>query len=346
MTVWPCGDDQPTASNLNYTTGQTVPNAVVTRVGVGGRVCIFTAAGAHLIADVNGFMPGTTTYVPQVPARLLDTRDGESTVDGQGVGGGPKPGGTVTTVQVGGRADVPANATAAVLNVTATGTGGYGFVTAFPCDGTQPTTSSLNYGPAATVPGLVIVKLSAAGTVCLYTSASTHLIVDVDGYFPVGSGFSPIVPQRLHDSRGEGTSDGQANGGGPYGAGQVVSVLVRGRAGVPSNASAAALNVIATQTTGPGYVAVFPCGTEVPTASSVNYASAGATASNAVVSRSATTAGACSPTPAPTSWSTSPATSSPTDTGGSTAAAPGTRAGSVLGRRGDPRHATLRLGPR
>ncbi len=30
VTVWPCGDDQPTASNLNYAGGQTVPNAVVT----------------------------------------------------------------------------------------------------------------------------------------------------------------------------------------------------------------------------------------------------------------------------------------------------------------------------
>ena len=285
VTVWPCGDDQPTASNLNYAGGQTVPNAVVTRVGVGGRVCVFTSAAAHLIADVNGFMPGTTTYVPQVPARLLDTRDGESTDDGIGEGGGPKAGGTVTHVQVGGRAGVPDDATAAVLNVTATGTGAFGYVTAFPCDGTQPTTSSLNYPPAATVPGLVIVKLSASGEVCLFTSATTHLIVDVDGYFPVGSGFTPILPERLLDSRGEGTGDGQFNGGGPYNAGQVVPVLVRGRAGVPAGASAAALNVIATQTGGPGYVAVFPCGTDVPNASSVNYSFAGATASNAVVSQ-------------------------------------------------------------
>jgi hypothetical protein len=32
-------------------------------------------------------------------------------------------------------------------------------------------------------------------------------------------------------------------------------------------------------------VAVFPCGTDVPNASSVNYATAGVTASNAVVSQ-------------------------------------------------------------
>lgn len=285
ITVWPCGDQQPTASNLNYFTGQTVPNAVVTRVGVGGRICAFTSAAAHLVADVNGFMPGTTAYVPQVPARLLDTRPGESTVDGTGEGGGPALAGAVTRVQVGGRADVPNDATAAVLNVTATATQGFGFVTAYPCDGTQPATSSLNHGPNATVPGLVIVKLSATGEVCLYTSAATHLIVDVDGYFPVGSGFSAIVPQRLHDSRGEGTTDGQQNSGGPYLGGQVAAVTVRGRAGVPANATAASLNVIATQTTGPGFVAVYPCGTDTPNASSVNYSTAGATASNAVVSQ-------------------------------------------------------------
>jgi hypothetical protein len=60
---------------------------------------------------------------------------------------------------------------------------------------------------------------------------------------------------------------------------------VRGRDGAPAAATAAALDVIATQTTGPGYVAVFPCGTGVPHASIVNYTTAGATAANAVVSQ-------------------------------------------------------------
>ena len=42
VTVFPCGESIPNASNVNYVAGQTVPNAVVAKVGVGGKVCVFT----------------------------------------------------------------------------------------------------------------------------------------------------------------------------------------------------------------------------------------------------------------------------------------------------------------
>jgi hypothetical protein len=36
-TVWPCGEARPLASNLNFGTGTTVPNAVIAKIGAGGR---------------------------------------------------------------------------------------------------------------------------------------------------------------------------------------------------------------------------------------------------------------------------------------------------------------------
>jgi hypothetical protein len=54
MTVFPCGTPLPTASNLNYAAGQTIPNAVVAKIGAGGRVCIYTSSAANLVVDVNG----------------------------------------------------------------------------------------------------------------------------------------------------------------------------------------------------------------------------------------------------------------------------------------------------
>ena len=57
MTVFPCGTPVPTASNLNFAAGQTIPNAVVAKIGDGGRVCIYTSSTAHLIVDVNGSAP-------------------------------------------------------------------------------------------------------------------------------------------------------------------------------------------------------------------------------------------------------------------------------------------------
>jgi hypothetical protein len=57
VTVWPCGEPQPLASNLNYTAGANIPNNVIVKIGAGGKVCLYTLAGTHLIADLNGWMP-------------------------------------------------------------------------------------------------------------------------------------------------------------------------------------------------------------------------------------------------------------------------------------------------
>jgi hypothetical protein len=55
VTVWPCGTVMPTASNLNLEQGETKPNLVISKVGVGGKVCVFTQNGTHLLADINGY---------------------------------------------------------------------------------------------------------------------------------------------------------------------------------------------------------------------------------------------------------------------------------------------------
>ena len=55
LTVYPCGSDRPNASNVNYLTGKVVPNAVFSRVGEGGRVCVYTSAETDLVVDVSGY---------------------------------------------------------------------------------------------------------------------------------------------------------------------------------------------------------------------------------------------------------------------------------------------------
>ena len=57
LTVWPCGQPQPTASNLNLRTGGTAPNLVIVKLGDGGKVCLFTQSGTDLVADINGWFP-------------------------------------------------------------------------------------------------------------------------------------------------------------------------------------------------------------------------------------------------------------------------------------------------
>ena len=59
VTVWPCGESLPTASNLNFVAGLTrFRIAVVVPVSASGEVCLFAAESAtHLIADLNGYFP-------------------------------------------------------------------------------------------------------------------------------------------------------------------------------------------------------------------------------------------------------------------------------------------------
>jgi hypothetical protein len=183
-TVYPCGTQPPTASNLNYSPGTTIPNLVIAKVGTGGRVCVFTQSTAHLVVDIVGFLPAATTYSALVPARLLDTRPGSPTVDGVLAGGGIAPRGTVTVVQVAGRGGVPAGAATAVLNVTVTEPAEAGYATIYPCGIPIPLASNLNFVAGRTIPNAVLSRIAPDGTVCIFNNQQTHLVADVMGYFP------------------------------------------------------------------------------------------------------------------------------------------------------------------
>ena len=76
LTVWPCDEDQPNASNLNFDRGVDVPNLVTVRLSAAGTVCINGSAATHVIGDVAGtyeFGDGVGS-TPMTPTRILDTR--------------------------------------------------------------------------------------------------------------------------------------------------------------------------------------------------------------------------------------------------------------------------------
>ena len=181
VTVYPCDAQMPLASSLNYMSGATIPNELVSKLSSTGTICLYTLAATDLIVDVTGWLPTTPGYTPLVPARLLDTRPGNPTIDGQYAGQGQRQLGTTLELQVSGRGGVPADAAAVVVNVTAVAATASGYVTVYPCDAPMPLASSLNYTSGATIPNELISKLSSTGTICLYTLAATDLIVDVTG---------------------------------------------------------------------------------------------------------------------------------------------------------------------
>ncbi|MCU1364974.1 MAG: hypothetical protein JWL72_4042 [Ilumatobacteraceae bacterium] len=82
------------------------------------------------------------------------------------------------------------------------------------------------------------------------------------------------APQRLVDTRSQ---------PGPLGANSVLAVPVSGIAGVPGDATAAFVSVIAVEPCADTYLTVFPCGSGVPTTSVVNATAHSVAANSALV---------------------------------------------------------------
>jgi hypothetical protein len=206
LTAWPTGGAQPTASNLNWVPGNVIANRVVVPVGTNGQISLYNHFGnTDVIVDVTGWYSDGNTqttgslYVPVTPTRICDTRaaGGYAVANQCNVGGvGTLAALTTKNVTVTGTfngqsvAGVPANATAAVLNVTVTNTTFSSYLSAWPEGLAQPSASDLNWSPGQTIPNLVIATLPSTGPdagtggISLFNHfGSTDAIVDVEGYY-------------------------------------------------------------------------------------------------------------------------------------------------------------------
>ena len=207
FTVWPCGSPRPEASSVNFTAGSIVANGVVASLGK-GAICIYSDQESDVLVDVLGwFVPrnGTIPYVGAVPQRLVDSRNAIGGRAGVVTPSTPRtvPVRGVTLTVNGSPRQVPSDASAVALNVTMTQTQAGGYATVWPCGTPRPEASNVNFGPGSTVANGVIAPIGANGSVCVYTSANAHLIVDVAGWFTGGaaSSFDGNVPKRLVDTR-------------------------------------------------------------------------------------------------------------------------------------------------
>ncbi len=179
ITVYPDGQPLPNVSNLNFDTGQTVPNLVTVPV-VNGKVDLRNNAGTvDLIADVTGYYSDSgSAFSPTTPVRLLDTRDGTGARAGTvGTGG-------VVSVPVTAIEGVPATGTTAVvLNVTVTEPTADSHLIVYPHGTARPDVSNLNYTAGQTRANLVVVPV-VDGRVTLFNHwGDAHVVADLNGYF-------------------------------------------------------------------------------------------------------------------------------------------------------------------
>jgi hypothetical protein len=128
-------------------------------------------------------------------------------------------------------------------------------ITAYNCTAELPDVSTLGFRPGQTVANQVTVPLDD-GDLCVFALVDTDLIIDINGYYREtgsGSGFVPVKPSRLLDTRNAGVASLRA--------GVEVPLEVAGASGAaPENANGVALNITVIDPTDYGYLQVYPCG--------------------------------------------------------------------------------------
>lgn len=284
ITAFPCDQPQPLASSLNFATNLSIGNELVAGIDGSGLICLFASTAMNLSVDAVGYVPGASTYKPLVPARLLDTRANGETADGTFQRQGRTGVDGKITLDVTGRGGVPAGAAAVIVNVTAIGAAGGGFITVHPCLDPRPGTSALNFTAGVNRGNETIAALSTDGKLCLYSSQDTNLTVDVVGWLPANLDYSPVAPKRYVDTRvGQVTVDNRYEGEGkrkPFGN---YEVEIAGRGDVPATARSVVLNLTSVSPESTGFVTVYDCEGARPLASSLNFV-AGVNGGNEVIS--------------------------------------------------------------
>ncbi len=293
VTLWPSGGARPEVSNLNLdAVGEAVANLATVRLGPNGTIDVFSDRPADVIVDVAGWYRGVTTPVSagrsvllDTPVRVLDTRR-------RGV-----PVAAGDSIEVLLPRSLPTDATAVLVNLTAVGAMGPGYVSTGPLnDRTPPSTSNLNLnrlGETRAVAATVAVSTSSAGRgFRLWTTTGAHLLVDVMGTITGAQSaasttglFVPITPRRLLDTRAPGAV-------GRTWQSWLVECAVPGLAG--TSVGGAVVNLTAVDARGPGYLSILAARQNRSSYESVSHLNVdrrGQTASNHAVARVARSAG-------------------------------------------------------
>jgi CSLREA domain-containing protein len=195
LTLYP-GDvgNAPLVASSNYNTGQVVNGPFTVGLSATGQFKIFTTQTTDLVVDVLGYYSTEANDVNGAgllfnslphPVRLLETRP--SLPVGCFKPGAPLTGGAETLQTARGLCDgvtIPVNALGVVGNATVVSPAGTGFLTLWPSTATRPLVATSNFNAGDVGNRHFIVGLgNADGAFKIYTHATSHLVVDLSGYF-------------------------------------------------------------------------------------------------------------------------------------------------------------------
>ena len=280
LTLWPRGQEQPLVSTLN-SDGRIKSNAAIVPAGASGAISAFASNTTDLVLDINGYFvpasdPAAGAFYPITPCRIADTRNSVGPLGGPSLAGGlsrtfPIPAATAC--------NIPAGVQAYSLNLAWVPKGALGYLTVWPTGQSKPLAASLNASTNTVTANAAIVPAGNNGSVDVFASGATDLVIDMNGYFapPASGGLSlyNVAPCRVLDTRE------------PAGAPAVNGVLdiqvATPTCGIPTAAPALVLSVTVVPVGILGYLTLWPRGTTQPFVASLNAADGAITSNMAIV---------------------------------------------------------------
>ena len=167
---------------------------------------------------------------------------------------------------------MPATAQAYSMNATVVPAGALGYLTLWPTGQSQPFVSTLNAPTGGVVANAAIVPAGTNGSVSAFALGTTHLVLDINGYFaPPGATnamkFYPVAPCRLLDTR----SPNGGLGGPVLESGSTRSYpLTASTCGLGVTPRAYSLNATVVPDTTLGYLTLWASGEAQPFVSTLN----------------------------------------------------------------------------
>ncbi len=263
-------------TSITLSSGQAA--CVTSSLAVGTDAIVATYSGDGNYGSSNGSMtqivnplPEALQFVTLPPCRVVDTRNPNGTFGGPAI-----PGNTARAFPLAegdNPCGIPSNAVAYSLNVTVAPPGRLSYLTIWPTGEGQPTVSTLNSPDGRTKANAVIIPAgSSSGSVSVFVTNTTNVLLDINGYFIPSSGqtlaFYPLTPCRVADTR-------NPNGplGGPYLHAEVERdfPVQSSDCLIPASATAYSLNFTAIpKGSRLGYLTVWPQGSPQPQVSTLN----------------------------------------------------------------------------
>lgn len=284
LTAYPTGENRGAVTTMVSLDGRIKSDPTIVPAGTNGAVSVYASDTTNVVIDYSGYFApasqGSLQFFPLPPCRVVDTRGPNGPL------GGP-------SLQANQERDFPLlqspcipagiGAIAYSLNFAAVPmNGALNYLTAWPTGESLPLVFTLTDPTGTVLADMGIVAAGVNGSISVYPSDNTNLIIDINGYFaPPGSGglslYPTAAPCRAY------TSQKSALDKGFSGAIVVPVSSPKNPCGLPSSSQAFVFNATVYPPGALPYLTLWPDGQQQPTVANLEAFDGSVTSNMAIV---------------------------------------------------------------